>query len=192
MAQPRELGFWKVDSTDDCPSHADPRGHVDADWRVQAAGDFALVLGYLESHGCVESYEQAYSWCRFDGCPAARKELGCVTFTDGAWVWPEGYAHYVKAHSVRPPQEFVDHVKRAAADASAYDGRAWTCRHGLMWDPATHCAQPLPSGTRAYLEKVSTLKLGEETNQNIVYMCALVQSVSSCHLVSALKAQYCS
>jgi hypothetical protein len=28
------------------------------------------------------------------------------------WVWPDGFAHYLQLHAVKPPQEFVDHVLR--------------------------------------------------------------------------------
>jgi len=27
------------------------------------------------------------------------------------WVWPEGLPHYVEAHSVRLPDEFIQHMR---------------------------------------------------------------------------------
>src|SRR5262245_41277400 len=46
------------------------------------------------------------SWCRFR-CGVANQEMGCREFTDGEWVWPEGLTHYVRAHSVLLPEEFI-------------------------------------------------------------------------------------
>jgi len=47
-----------------------------------------------------------YSFCRFN-CDAPPPLLGDSDFTDGEWVWPAGLAHYVEAHSVMLPDEFV-------------------------------------------------------------------------------------
>ncbi|MFT5048691.1 MAG: hypothetical protein ACI8QZ_000078 [Chlamydiales bacterium] len=33
--------------------------------------------------------------------------MGSRCLTDGEWVWPEGLAHYVEAHHVRLPDEFL-------------------------------------------------------------------------------------
>ena len=43
--------------------------------------------------------------CRICGQPNGASE-----FTDGTYAWPEGLAHYVEAHAVRLPGEFVQHV----------------------------------------------------------------------------------
>jgi len=65
----------------------------------------AVVLSTFQGH------ELAYSYCRFAHCSAFQpkepprlrrvgvKEMGCCTLTDGTFVWPEGYAHYVQCHS---------------------------------------------------------------------------------------------
>ena len=39
--------------------------------------------------------------------------MGGTDLSDGHYVWPFGFAHYVEAHGVKPPQEFIDHVWRA-------------------------------------------------------------------------------
>jgi hypothetical protein len=42
-------------------------------------------------------------WMEIDwGYPTGRLDL-----SDGVWLWPEGLAHYVEAHGVRLPDEFV-------------------------------------------------------------------------------------
>lgn len=37
--------------------------------------------------------------------------MGHRDLTDGVYVWPEGLAHYVKAHAVRLPDDFLAHVR---------------------------------------------------------------------------------
>ncbi|WP_437782765.1 hypothetical protein [Sorangium sp. So ce1097] len=39
-------------------------------------------------------------------------DMGTICLSDGTFVWPEGFAHYVKVHAVRPPKDFVRHVLR--------------------------------------------------------------------------------
>lgn len=56
-------------------------------------------------NGQLRNVYKGSSLCRFCGCVNGSADL-----TDGAWVWPEGYAHYLLAHGVVPPQAFVDHV----------------------------------------------------------------------------------
>jgi hypothetical protein len=36
--------------------------------------------------------------------------MGSHDLTDGVFVWPEGYAHYIEKHDVKPPREFIEHV----------------------------------------------------------------------------------
>lgn len=38
--------------------------------------------------------------------------LGTSCLSDGHFIWPEGLAHYVDKHSVRPPEEFIRHALR--------------------------------------------------------------------------------
>ena len=47
------------------------------------------------------------SFCRF-GCQNV--DMGFKDLTDGTYVWPEGYIHYIEKHNVKPPQEFITHV----------------------------------------------------------------------------------
>jgi len=68
----------------------------------------AQVLAHLRAGSMFERY-RACSHCRF-ACGIRPSELGRRDLTDGVWVWPEGLAHYVEAHSVRLPARFVRHV----------------------------------------------------------------------------------
>ena len=79
----------------------DPGEFVDPGWddEVRAAVIRHLAIGTL-----VNQY-RGLSRCRFCGCANGSAEL-----TDGSYCWPEGLPHYVRAHAVRLPSEFVDHV----------------------------------------------------------------------------------
>lgn len=49
------------------------------------------------------------SYCRF-GCGIDDCAMGSRCLTDGVWVWPEGLSHYVEAHSVLLPEDFVRRI----------------------------------------------------------------------------------
>ncbi len=85
----------------------DPRDYVDLHWSRR---EQMIVAAYLKNG---QPWEQWYgmSWCRF-GCDIQRSNMGSQDFTDGVYVWPEGFAHYLEKHDVKPPQEFIDHVLR--------------------------------------------------------------------------------
>jgi len=73
-----------------------------------------LCIYYLQSR-FMESYELAPSYCRFDACtewnlPERYQYLGCSTFTDGVYIWPEGYPHYLLIHHIRPPPDLIQHI----------------------------------------------------------------------------------
>jgi hypothetical protein len=111
----RAAGFW-LDP--DAPEQGlpDPRDAVDPDWET---AERRRVIEYLRDAETIASY-CGYSWCRFR-CGIHDSEMGTCDLTDGAWVWPEGYAHYLEAHDVKPPDDFLEHVRArlVAADASA-------------------------------------------------------------------------
>src|SRR5262245_11974542 len=62
------------------------------------------VAAYLDRGEVFETY-RGYSSCLF-GCDTDEATCWHHDLTDGHWVWPEGLAHYVRAHSVRLPEEF--------------------------------------------------------------------------------------
>ena len=49
------------------------------------------------------------------------KTNGCAEVTDGVYLWPEGLAHYVREHSVRLPDDVLDHIKQRRDQPSALD-----------------------------------------------------------------------
>jgi len=83
----------------------DPADFVDASWNAQ---ERQTILGYIRA-GRVETQWRGPSWCRM--CKARDlREMGSADLTDGVYVWPQGYAHYIEKHGVRPPPEFVQHA----------------------------------------------------------------------------------
>lgn len=103
-----KIGFWKdTKSTLDLGllvALPDPRELADPTW----AGDERYALGaYLDSGKTFESW-MGFSYCRFD-CGIHLR--GNKDLTDGVYVWPQDLSHYVRAHSVRLPTEFIEHVR---------------------------------------------------------------------------------
>lgn len=95
----RRVGFWWSDNE---PWFPHPKSFVDPKWgRV----DREVVSLYLE-RGLTKDTYFGHSVCRFCG-----KENGCRDLTDGTYVWPEGYAHYLREHGVKPPIHFIEHVR---------------------------------------------------------------------------------
>ena len=108
----RRVGFWRQvegghghDPDDD--SLPDPRLLVDPSWDPDVK---KRVVDYLK-RGWLPNYEaMGYSYCRFH-CGIDDRLMGHREFTDGVWLWPEGFSHYVEVHSVRLPSEFLDHLQ---------------------------------------------------------------------------------
>lgn len=97
----RHVGFWD-------PDH--PSRYVDETWDPEERW---TVIDYLRSPFFRREAYMGSSHCRM-GCWGGRMhdEMGCADFSDGAWTWPQGYAHYVEKHGVKPPPDFLAHVRR--------------------------------------------------------------------------------
>eukprot|EP00904_Undaria_pinnatifida_P009632 jgi/Undpi1/579/HiC_scaffold_10.g04043.m1 len=79
--------------------------------------------------------------------------MGCCTLTDGTYVWPEGLAHYLSEHAVRPPDDFIAHALanlQALRSAQAGGRLRWEMDGGGR-------TVPLASGTAAFLRDKTTL-----------------------------------
>lgn len=96
----RRIGFWSDDE--------EPLRLVDFGWDP---AERALVVEYLKN-GQVDERCFGSSYCRF-GCHGGKmwSEMGSRDFTDGRWLWPEGYAHYLEVHGLKPPNSFIEWVK---------------------------------------------------------------------------------
>jgi hypothetical protein len=100
------LGFWFSEYEPELPS---PWDYVDGTWDH---AERMRVVDYLKAAPEVEWW-RGYSTCRFCGDP----RNGTTDRSDGVYLWPDGFAHYVERHGVRPPELFVAHVRRALVSA---------------------------------------------------------------------------
>lgn len=102
----KAIGFWTDRSEFTQPIGAvDPRTLVDASWD---ATERARVVAYLKN-GVTHETWRGFSYCRFE-CGRPSHKMGSRDLTDGVYVWPEGYAHYVEDHLVKPPADFITRV----------------------------------------------------------------------------------
>lgn len=95
----------------------DPAQFVDHD---MALADKQAVVDYLKA-GLFMPYTNAgLSWCRFR---CEEKFLGSGEQTDGIYLWPEKLWHYVEAHNVRLPEDFINHTreKKAFPESIGYE-----------------------------------------------------------------------
>ncbi|CAM9275231.1 unnamed protein product, partial [Hapterophycus canaliculatus] len=153
-----EVGFW-ADPRFTGDQRPNPAVLVDEEWGGTVAA-LAVAL-YLRS-GFLESFELGYSFCRLGCCNGGSKPaktrnkfMGCTTLTDGKFVWPEGLAHYITVHAVRPPEEFVLHaLENLQTLREAQEGGR------LRWDVDARGVGrtvPLSPGTAVFLRDNTTL-----------------------------------
>lgn len=117
------IGLWRDRAE---PYWPDPKDFVDEQWDDN---ERAEVVRALRSGRHVRQF-RGESTCRMCGQLNGASEL-----TDGTYLWPDGLAHYVSAHSVRLPElveaHFVGHqqaenddVLQSADDSPQSDDRA--------------------------------------------------------------------
>ena len=89
----------------------DPRDYADPTWDPAERQPVVTYLEHCYSLGYMNP--TAAIWCPF-GCrdPSPR---GGETLTDGSWEFPEILIHYVRDHAVKPPDEFLAHVRSTAS-----------------------------------------------------------------------------
>jgi hypothetical protein len=80
------------------------------------------VVEYLHGGRLLEAYG-GRATCRYPACKHSKFEhgIGSGEFTDGVWAWPEGLFHYIEAHSVTLPAEFVAHATENSVTPRTYD-----------------------------------------------------------------------
>lgn len=102
---PIKVGFWRgLDPRYDDGTYPDVRRFIDPSWdRVERN----RVIAYVSDPRFRGDGYRGWSDCRICG-----KNNGRSDFTDGVYVWPEGFGHYLSQHDVRPPADFVAHVLR--------------------------------------------------------------------------------
>lgn len=95
-----QVGYWAGGYPAD-PNLPRVEDFQDASWEE---GEQEAVVAHLVKGEVHRSYRG------FSPCRICRKPNGSQDMTDGRWVWPSGFAHYVTEHQVKPPQDFISHV----------------------------------------------------------------------------------
>lgn len=98
----KAIGWW-IESLEDeeSPAPQELVGALPPEVREALASYLNGGLKLIQYRG--------YSWCLFD-CAVDYSKMGSWDLTDGIWVWPQGLAHYVEAHQLILPDEFVSHA----------------------------------------------------------------------------------
>jgi hypothetical protein len=94
----RAIGYWCNNHHADLP---DPRNYIDLGWD-QTERD--AVIQHLKN-GKPTAFWRGWSNCRICG-----KNNGSYCLSDGTYIWPGGFAHYLEDHGVKPPDEFIQHI----------------------------------------------------------------------------------
>lgn len=90
----KQIGYWrqKKDSDETLPWPKEGRLPIETKKKV---------FEYLMK-GKEHSYYMGFSMCRICGKPN-----GSMCLTDGEFVYPEGYAHYILDHNVQPDLDLL-------------------------------------------------------------------------------------
>jgi hypothetical protein len=105
------VGYWCDPDDPKTAMLPDPHDMIDASWDPAERN---RVVAYLRAGRELYAFRGS-SWCRFR-CGVSSRRMGYRDLTDGEYVWPEGFAHYVKAHGVKPPAAFLAHVRQQFGD----------------------------------------------------------------------------
>ena len=98
------IGYWKEKTfRNEVSKYPDPNliAFQCVNWEDD---DKNRVCQYLKDGNTLFRY-RGFSLCRI-----CEQFNGSTELTDGVWVWPQGLAHYVEAHDILLPEDFIDHV----------------------------------------------------------------------------------
>ena len=68
--------------------------------------DKQRIIDYLDSGKTLSSYF-GRSECRI-----CKQHLGSSDLSDGVYLWPEKFSHYIKEHEIILPDWFIEHIKK--------------------------------------------------------------------------------
>jgi hypothetical protein len=159
----RFIGYWTGKHVT-VPGLPDPKKFVDEAWdpdERRAVGEY-LKIG-----------SEFASWMGFSNCRICNKRNGTRCLTDGTFVWPEGFAHYVEEHAVRPPQEFVDHVLNIPPELLAELDRHAATNKALNDEfKARQDGEDCPDkGTVCHAERSSMCVIKKRNSSRASYYC---------------------
>lgn len=114
-----EIGYWRTSKdvfTDENSHYPAVEDYIQPGWWDTIYGCFmghytanmvhskelkAIVIEYLNSFERINNLK-GYSFCRVCDC-----RNGTAEQSDGDYLWPEGYTHYIKGHDVIVPLEII-------------------------------------------------------------------------------------
>lgn len=96
----KAIGYWcrNINEKSNLPY---PSEFIDENWDKD---ELLKVAEYIQ---CCEPIEY---WRGFSTCRLCGECLGTTCLSDGTYIFPEKFEHYLLEHNVKPPQEFIDHV----------------------------------------------------------------------------------
>lgn len=97
----RKVGFWAGNGPEN-DKYPRVETMIDPSWDQR---ERVTVLNHMQ-HGKEHAAYKGWSTCRVCG-----KQVGSRDFTDGTYVWPEGFAHYITVHNAKPSRDFIEHAK---------------------------------------------------------------------------------
>jgi hypothetical protein len=89
----KAIGYWSDD--------VKPQDFVES-WDEAQRNAVVIYLG--------RGNKTLYRWRGISRCRFCGISNGSQCITDGTYVWPSGFAHYLLEHGVKPDAEFVDHI----------------------------------------------------------------------------------
>lgn len=99
------IGYWQ----DGGPKSVE--NAVDEDWDP---AEREMVMNYLKlaDDKSNEEVRELKSWRGLSFCRVCEEATGNSCMGDNQYNWPQGYLHYFEKHNVKPPKEFIDHVRQ--------------------------------------------------------------------------------
>ena len=124
------IGYWKNPQNPQLP---DPTKIVTT-YKNSTIKD--KIVNYLKK-ASIFVCTDGFSFCRFQNCEVDRWQMGTDCLTDGKYLWPSGFHHYIQDHNVSIPKEFISHMENngweppSNPDLSKYGKERWkTDFHG--------------------------------------------------------------
>lgn len=128
----RKEGLWRSRIEPDLPMPV-----TDVDWPERAA--------FLERLEAVERDARKSHYKGFSICRVCDEVNGSSSFTLDGWEWPDGLAHYLRDHGVRPSADFEAFVLSRDVTAKSPAVRdAPTGRRPSPSFPSRHSKGPRP------------------------------------------------
>jgi hypothetical protein len=62
---------------------------------------------FLVALTAIEAAAERVRYRGWSTCRLCLKPNGSITYLANGWKWPEGYAHYIRDHNVRPSADFA-------------------------------------------------------------------------------------